>query len=216
MVQTLKLSSPVVWVLVLVLGLLSKVHGSPVDFQAESGEGFQVPSIHWRSNAEGRQAVWLRNAEVLSINICLLQDDEVTVDSVRFSRDGNEQEAVVSIDGQEVGSFNTTGTTNGGLQWNVFNNTETVFDTLPLTAGQHAIEVTLRNATDSWGIEIDQISVSFASNATLADVSCEELVTGSPEATTGLPTEDTTAEGKEEVEGKEGGEIVEPCSDESC
>ena len=95
-------SSCLLWVLL--LGTFGGVHGAPAvfDVQAEEGQGFDPANVHWRSNAEGKQAVWLRNDERLNFTFCLPADDNITVLEIRFSSDGAEKEGAVLIDGTEV------------------------------------------------------------------------------------------------------------------
>lgn len=160
---------------VLALGMLSGTSKGSVVFQAEVGQGFDPSAIHSRSQAAGLSAVWLTAADQYVLwTFCLNSENDVTVQEVRFSMDGYEKEVAVFLDQIVVGTFNAHNNSNNGNNWDVFLTTNTIFETLHLQPGNHTLKISLKSYFDIWGVEIDQVTVSFGSGRSLADVSCEK------------------------------------------
>ena len=118
----------------------------------------------------------------------------------------------------QVGTFKTTNNSDYGYNWNEFNSTSDAFETVSLTAGPHTIEVTLKQASDGYGIEIDQLAVSFGSNVTMEELACGDTTQTTELAGEGV-TESTTGEAAEELtmESREGTDADKPENSEvSC
>nr|KAG5703191.1 hypothetical protein BaRGS_027356 [Batillaria attramentaria] len=147
-----------------------------VYFEAEDGTGFEADYSHWRSNARGRKAVWLRkDGDYLTIDFCLPRDTEVAVEEVRFSSDGWAKMGAIYIDGTPMGTFNTTDNSNRGFNWNDFHSAGPFSDVVPnLQPGRHQLEAVLVKSmpTDKWGIEIDQVRLFFGIDVTKDELLC--------------------------------------------
>ena len=89
----------------------------------------------------------------------------------------------------QVGTFKTANNSNYGLNWDVFNTTAGGFNPVSLDAGRHTLVIALRDYMDDWGIEIDSLKVSTASNSTMEELACDN-----PAGTTGVtePYTETT------------------------
>nr|KAG5703185.1 hypothetical protein BaRGS_027350 [Batillaria attramentaria] len=146
---------------VLVLSIIHNCEAAVViDLEAEHGDGFDARNAHWRSNAWGKKAVWLRDdGDYLTIHICVPRKTEVAVEQIWFSNDGWKKTAVIYIDGIKIGDFNTTDNSYFGFSWNTFRYAGP-YGVVPFLApGRHTIDVVMWKSMsmDPWGIEIDQV-----------------------------------------------------------
>ncbi|KAK7491840.1 hypothetical protein BaRGS_00016859 [Batillaria attramentaria] len=169
---------------VLVLSIIHNCEAAVViDLEAEHGDGFDARNAHWRSNAWGKKAVWLRDdGDYLTIHICVPRKTEVAVEQIWFSNDGWKKTAVIYIDGIKIGDFNTTDNSYFGFSWNTFRYAGP-YGVVPFLApGRHTIDVVMWKSMsmDPWGIEIDQVKLWCGTDFTKEELMCkdDEDITG--------------------------------------
>ncbi|XP_067671613.1 uncharacterized protein [Haliotis asinina] len=124
-----------------------------------------------RSEAGNKRTVWLFSGECISVRVCLLEDDIVTISNVKFSNDGESDIVVVDIDENVIGSFNSSYETSFGSYWNIFEDTGPIGRPVSLPAGSHVLTLTVVEA-DDYGVELDEISIVFDGNYRLDDILC--------------------------------------------
>ena len=102
--------------------------------------------------------------------------------------------------------FRTANNSDHGLNWDQFNTTSGTFETVSLSAGEHTLDVVLMQYMDDWGIEIDQLMLSFGSNITKEEIVCEDA--GVTSEVTEDVTEATPSKAEESTETSENAEGV--------
>jgi hypothetical protein len=69
----------------------------------------------------------------------------------------------------QAGTFWVGNSSNFGNNWNVFRNSQTTFPARNLQPGSHKVKVAFKDVSNSWGIEIDQVTLLFANGLSSVD-----------------------------------------------
>jgi hypothetical protein len=127
---------------------------NPIVVEGESGTGDGV--VHWRSNASGDQTVWLHAGESRSYSFNV-DGTAVYEVIVRYSNDnyGPLEDVTVSIDGDQVGTFQAQDTGGGGAGWDIF--LEASLGNTVLSGGTRNMTISVAGG-DGYGVEIDSIT----------------------------------------------------------
>jgi hypothetical protein len=127
---------------------------NPIVVEGESGSGDGV--VHWRSNASQDQTIWLNADESrdYSFNVSSPALYEVIV---RYSNDnwGALENVTLSIDSNQVGTFQAQDTGDGGAGWNIFQ--EASLGTTVLASGTRGMNISVAGG-DGYGVEIDTVT----------------------------------------------------------
>lgn len=144
----------------------------------EAEEGTTTGDLRWRSSASNEAAIYLNHGESTSNSFDTRAVCSVEVINVRYSEGSAVDTVTVSINGQNIGSFRTSASSNSVDPWNDFHNSGRVGARTTLAAGTHTVMVTV-SAIDEYGMEVDYIQL---------DTSCENTIE-EPSAPTGSDSE---------------------------
>jgi hypothetical protein len=125
-----------------------------LEAEAGSGDGRVVP----RSNASGRETVWLRSGQSRILPFQLVAGARYGL-TVRYSNDnfGPTETVTVRIDNVSVGQFDAADTGGQGYGWDQFR-TSNLTGEIDLEAGSHQVVVSVSGG-DGYGIEIDSVTL---------------------------------------------------------
>jgi len=128
-----------------------------LDFEAEHA-AFSTGTEMFRSAASGGFAVNLQPNESLMWSFTTESSCNVTVSTVRYSNDGDDDVVELQLDEYTVGSFTAIGFPQGGDRWNMFYNTSQVGNR-SLPSGQHTLKLIVVTG-DIQGVDIDLVTLS--------------------------------------------------------
>jgi len=128
-----------------------------LDFEAEHA-AFSTGTEMFRSAASGGFAVNLQPNESLMWSFTTESSCNVTVSTVRYSNDGDDDVVELQLDEHTVGSFTAIGFPQGGDRWNIFYNTSQAGNR-SLPSGQHTLKLIVVTG-DIQGVDIDLVTLS--------------------------------------------------------
>ncbi|KAK6184553.1 hypothetical protein SNE40_007003 [Patella caerulea] len=159
--------TPHTCVCILVLSTLGSCGGKILRIEAESAKGNNPK--RYRSNASNGEDVWLHRGAMLSFSFCLIRETNASINNVMFSNDGGADTCSVELNGVEVGEFESTAGSDGGLLWNVFKSSGSLGSSMTLESRWNTITL-LVNFADDYGIEIDHIDVNIEDDEVNEDI----------------------------------------------
>lgn len=145
-----------------------------------------------RSGASENFTVLMKNGDFIHIEICLRDATFVRIENIVFSNDGDADSISATIDERNMGTFQSTSTHgNLGNDWNSFMSSGPLQGKAMLDLGRHVI--TLRSATDEWGIEIDNIVLAVGDELIkhedlLCNLYCSDIKYDSVPRTDSIPS----------------------------
>lgn len=116
-----------------------------------------------RSSASGKFTVHLHKDDLVQVEFCLGRNSLVSIQNVVYSNDGNTDIIHVSVDGQNLGTFQTSVLEDDGNGWNRFKSSKSLHGKAMLPSGRHVIDIKAKH-TDQWGVEIDHLILSVDDN----------------------------------------------------
>ena len=133
-----------------------------LELEAEDGSGYPTGAQRSRSAASNDATVALNQGQSITLYFNVLSACTVSVTDVAYTNDGGADTISVSIDGINVGSFETVAESNAGHNWNVVRNSGSLGSSVNVVSGSHTVRVTATH-TDRYGVEIDKVSLAFNS-----------------------------------------------------
>lgn len=124
-----------------------------------------------RSGASGNFTVHFHHGDLVHIEFCLRVASSVTIWNIIYSNDGPADTIGFSIDGQYVGTFNTSIFQNDGKGWNAFKHSGPIAGKVTLDVGKHVLAIQATQS-DKWGVEIDNVLFNIDDNV----LSYEDIV----------------------------------------
>ena len=114
----------------------------------------------YRSRASGGLTVWLKEGESLSYQMHFDVSCSIRLSYIRYSNDGSEDTVQVFINDTLLGSFETSGYSNYGYNWNRFYIRRGFSDGKLLLHSQYLLNLFVPEA-DFYGVEIDLIAMKL-------------------------------------------------------
>ena len=114
----------------------------------------------YRSMASGGLTVWLKKGESLSYQMHFNGFCSITLSYIRYSNDGSEDTVQVFINDTLLGSFETSGYSNYGYNWNHFYIRDGFAEEKLLLNSQYLLNLSVPEA-DFYGVEIDVIAMKL-------------------------------------------------------
>ena len=114
----------------------------------------------YRSRASGGVTVWLKEGESLSYQMHFNGSCSIRLSYIRYSNDGSEDTVQVFINDTLLGSFETSGYSNYGYNWNHFYIRDGFSDGKLLLHSQYLLNLFVLEA-DFYGVEIDLITMKL-------------------------------------------------------
>jgi hypothetical protein len=114
----------------------------------------------YRSMASGGLTVWLKKGESLSYQMHFNGFCSITLSYIRYSNDGSEDTVQVFINDTLLGSFETSGYSNYGYNWNHFYIRDGFAEGKLLLNSQYLLNLSVPEA-DFYGVEIDIIAMKL-------------------------------------------------------
>ena len=129
-------------------------------FEADNGICTGGCELRERSGASNGLTTLMHEGDQLFIQFKIEANCSVSVENVRYSTDGPEEDTInVTLANVYLGSFNTTSQAGEGRLWNVFIESEHVGQTVPLPPGTYELILTV--SIDNFGVEVDKVTLNF-------------------------------------------------------
>ena len=145
-------------------------------FEADDGICTGGCELRERSGASNGLATLMHEGDKLFIQFKIEANCSVSVENVRYSTDGPEQDTInITLANVYLGSFNTTSQKGDGQQWNIFKDSGHVGPTIPLPSEFYELILTV--TVDNLGVEVDKITLNFNCDS---DPGKLEVFQGSP------------------------------------
>ena len=141
-----------------------------LELEAEDGSGYPTGAQRPRSAASNDATVALNQGQSITLHFSTVSSCTVSVSDVAYTNDGGADTISVSIDGTNVGSFQTVAESNAGHNWNVVRNSGSLANSVSILSGSHTVRVTA-TSTDQYGVEIDKVSLFF-NNDCIQNIQC--------------------------------------------
>ena len=148
--------------IVLKLVALTITASSALELEAELGSGYPSGAYRHRSAASSDATVALNQGQSTTLHFSVFSTCTVSVTNVAYTNDGGSDTISVSVDGTNIGSFQTVAESNAGHNWNVVRNSGNLGNSVIVASGTHTVRVTA-TTTDQYGVEIDRVSLLFDS-----------------------------------------------------
>ena len=133
-----------------------------LELEAEDGSGYPTGAQRPRSAASNDATVALNQGQSITLHFSVFSSCTASVSDVAYTNDGGADTISVSIDGTNVGSFQTVAESNAGHNWNVVRNSGNLGSSVNIISGLHTVRVTA-TSTDQYGVEIDKVTIRFNS-----------------------------------------------------
>ena len=130
------------------------------NFEADNGICTGGCELRERSGASNGLATLMHEGDKLFIQFKTEANCSVSVENIRYSTDGPEQDTInITLANVYLGSFNTTSQKGDGQLWNVFKDSGHVGPTVPLPSGFYNLILT--PGIENLGVEVDKITLNF-------------------------------------------------------
>lgn len=140
----------------------------------EAEDGSYTGTKKDRSAASGKATIHLTTSQHVTSQFSTLSSCLLTIHDVAYTNDGGSDTIEAYIDSIKIGSFDTIGASNYGLNWNVIRNTGRIGNNTKISSGAHELQFKAVN-TDEYGVELDKSILNLTCPAEISSPKCTKI-----------------------------------------